>query len=465
MKKTKIICTAPISGEYKVLKDMVQNGMDVIRVDLSMSTHEYAKDIVSKIRKINKELNSCVGILFDTKGPGIKVGKFKDGFIKLEEGSKVLLTPSNVDGTNNKINISERNLYLSLDIDDEIVLEDNIRLVVTGIKNTDITCKVVKGGILNNNGSLNVPEVELNVDYLSIVDKNDILFASSLNVDFISLSFVRSANDILDVNDILIGERNEHISIISKIENQSAIDDLDNIIKVSDGVMFSRDKFSSNLEKLPSVEKKVINASIAKNKLCIISSEMLLSMKDGDSPSKLDISEISYRVLDMVDALVINKATSEGVNPKECVSMMSKILEETEKGIDYKAFERNGDKNMDSTSILSYAAVDMADMLDVKAIVASSISGHTARKISGFRPKSIIIVTTPYEEVASSLSLNWGVVPTIVDKAKSIDDIIDSAREKVKHAVEINKGDKIIVAGGFPPKKTRGTNFIKIEEM
>ena len=463
MKKTKIICTAPESGDYETLKEMQRNGMDVIRVDLSTSSHDFAKDIVSKIRKMNKEENTSVGILFDTKGPHIKVGEFKDGSIELKENAKVLLTPKDVDGVDNKINISEKKLFLSLDIDYEILLGDgNIKLVVTGIKNEDITCKVVNGGILYSNSSLSVPEVDLNVDYLSIVDKKDILFASKLDVDYISLSFVRNANDILDVNDIFIGERNEHIGIISKIENNSALEDLENIIKVSEGIMFSRDSFSSEIEKLPAIESKIVTESRKKNKLCIISTEMLDSMIDKELPSKIDASEVSYKVVDKVDALLLNKACN-GIHPALCVKVMSKIIEETEKNMEYNITKDS--EKMDTTTALSYAAVSMANMMDIKAIVTSSISGYTARKVSNFRPRCITIVTTPDKEVAQSLSLNWGVIPVVTERASSMDDIIDTAKKSSKKILNLEKGNKIIVTGGFPLKRVRGTNFIKIEEI
>ena len=255
MKKTKIICTAgPACNDYDILLDMAKNGMDVIRINLSHATHSFAEEIVSKIRKINKEFDFNIGILFDTKGPEVRVGKFKDGFIKLESGEEVILTPKEVSGDDYKINISERNLYLDLDIDSTILIDNgNIELKVIGINNEDIMARVIHGGILKDNKNINVKDVDLSVDFLSIADKNDILFASKLNADFISLSFVRSANDILDVNDMLIADKNEHTQIISKIENKSALEDLDNIIKVSDGIIVARGDLGVEIEltKLP----------------------------------------------------------------------------------------------------------------------------------------------------------------------------------------------------------------------
>jgi len=471
MKKTKLICTmGPSCMDDDILKQMILNGMDVARVNLSHSTHEFAKEAVDKIRKLNKEMNTNVGILFDTKGPEIRVGTFKDGFIELVEEDKVILTPDKVDGTNNKINISQRKLSLDLDIDSIILLDEgNIELIVTGIKNADITCKVLRGGILKNNRTLNVPDVDLNIDFLSLSDKNDIIFASKLNVDYIALSFIRNANDILDVNDMLIGERNEHTQIISKIETRSAIDDLENIIKVSDGVMVARGDLGVEipLEKLPNIQKNIINETRKKNKICIVSTEMLASMENKIRPTRAEVSDVSNAVIDGVDAVMLSGETAIGIYPIESVQMMKRIIEETEQGLNYHRFleEKYVEKNNDITTVLAYAAVDAANMIKAKALVVSTMSGYTARKVSIYRPACPIIITTPYEDVATSLSLNWGVIPVIVDKVDSTDSIIDNAKIEVKKLMKTEKQDKIVVTGGFPIKSSRGTNFIKIEEL
>lgn len=471
MKKTKLICTiGPSCSDEKILEEMIKKGMNVARVNLSHSNHDFAEEIVKKVRKLNKELNTNVGILFDTKGREIRVGDFKDGYIELIDGDKVVLTPEKANGENNRINISQKKLSLDLDIDTRILLDGgNIELVVTGIKNADITCKVIVGGILNSNATLNVPDVELNIDFLSVTDKNDILFASKLNVEYIALSFIRSANDILDVNDMLIGERNEHTEIISKIENESAIDDLENIIKVSDGVMVARGDLGVEipLAKLPSIQKKIISEARKKNKICIVSTEMLSSMEYKTRPTRAEVSDVANAVIDGVDAVMLSKETALGMHPVLAVETMCNIIEETENSLDYHKLllEKYDEKNVDNTTVLAYTVVDAANMLKSKAIVVSTISGYTAKKVSTFRPNSIVIVTTPSKEVAQNLSLNWGLIPVVVDKVNSMDEIIEKAREVVKDIIVLEKGDKIIVTGGFPIKKSRGTNFIKIEEI
>ena len=361
MKKTKLICTiGPSCSDEKILEEMIKKGMNVARVNLSHSNHDFAEEIVKKVRKLNKELNTNVGILFDTKGREIRVGDFKDGYIELIDGDKVVLTPEKANGENNRINISQKKLSLDLDIDTRILLDGgNIELVVTGIKNADITCKVIVGGILNSNATLNVPDVELNIDFLSVTDKNDILFASKLNVEYIALSFIRSANDILDVNDMLIGERNEHTEIISKIENESAIDDLENIIKVSDGVMVARGDLGVEipLAKLPSIQKKIISEARKKNKICIVSTEMLSSMEYKTRPTRAEVSDVANAVIDGVDAVMLSKETALGMHPVLAVETMCNIIEETENSLDYHKLllEKYDEKNVDiiSTSVIT----------------------------------------------------------------------------------------------------------------
>ena len=253
------------------------------------------------------------------------------------------------------------------------------------------------------------------------------------------------------------------------IETRNAIDDLENIIKVSDGVMVARGDLGVEipLEKLPCTQKLIINETRKKNKICIVSTEMLSSMESKIRPTRAEVSDVSNAVIDGVDAVMLSGETAIGMYPIESVQMMNKIIEETETGLDYNKFlqEKHIEKNNDATTVLAYAAVDAANMIKAKALVVSSMSGYTARKVSNYRPLSPIIVTTPYSDVAVSLSLNWGVIPVVVEKVDSTDSIIDNAKIEVRKRMEIEKEDKIVVTGGFPIKSSRSTNFIKIEEM
>lgn len=468
MKKTKLICTiGEDSSNEDTLREMILNGMDVARMSFSVCTHDFISEVVKKIKKLNKELNKNVGILLDTKGPGIRIINV-DEEIKLQSDQVITLSPKKTG--NNIINISEEKLSLSLDIDDILLLNDGeIELKVIGISNADILCKVLKGGIPKNNSNIIIPNVELDIDYLTMADKNDILFASRLNVEFISLSFVRCANDVLDVNDLLIGERNEHTSIISKIENQSSINDIENIVKVSDGVILARDDLGMSIpiEKLPIVQKKIIKEARKRNKISIVSTGMLTSMIDKKTPSKSEVIDISNAVMDGVDALALCDETSVGLYPILSIKTMCKIIEESEKSIDYNniLLEKKNEKNIDSTTVLSYSAVEVSNMINAKAIAVSTSSGYTARRISNFRPNSIIVVLTDDYDVAKSLSLNYGIVPILVNQFSSMDDIIETSKQEVDKLLKLENNDKIVITGGFPIKKSRSTNFIKIEEI
>ena len=470
MKKTKLICTiGPSCIEDGILKEMILNGMDVLRVNLSHSTHEFAEEVVRKIRRLNKELNTNIGILFDTRGPEIRVGTFPNGYIELIEDEEVILTPNKVSGNDNRININQRDLYLSLDIDSVVLIDDgNIELVVIGINNEEIMCRVVHGGILKDNKGLNFPNADLDIDFLSASDKNDILFASQLDVDFIALSFVRSANDILDVNDILIGEKNEHTQIISKIENRSAIDDIESIVKVSDGIMVARGDLGVeiSLEKLPCIQKDIAKICREKNKICIVATQMLASMEEKSRPTRAEVSDVANAVIDNVDAVMLSGETAVGKYPIDAVKIMSKIVIETENHIDYDhMLSYTDEKTVDGTTVLANSTVIAANMLNAKAIVVSTMSGYTARKVSNYRPECPIITTTPNKDTARSLTLNWGVIPVIVDKISSTDEMIETSVEVAKSKMQLNSKDKIIIMGGFPMKKSRSTNFIKIEEI
>lgn len=471
MKKTKLVCTVgPSCKEEEVLKEMILKGMNVARINMSHATHEFATDITNKIKKLNEELDTNVGILLDTKGPEIRVGKFREGYINLENGNKIVLTPEESNGENNRINISERKLSLCLDIDSKILLDDgNIELRVIGINNEEIMCEVVEGGILKNNKGINIPDNELNTDFLSVQDKNDILFACELNVDYLALSFVRDANDVLEINDILINEKNEHMQIISKIECKSAIKDIDNIIKVSDGIMVARGDLGVEIEytKLPFIQKDIIKRTKEKGKICIVATELLASMENNERPTRAEVSDVANAVIDGVDAVMLSGETAIGKYPVETAETISKIIEETELNLDYHKIliDSYDDKNCDVTGVLSYSTVDAANMLKAKAIVVSTISGYTAKRVSNYRPNCLIIATTPEKDTATSLSLNWGVLPVIIKKCSSTDEIVETSLEVAKKHLELDTGNKIIITGGFPVKRSRNTNFMKIEEV
>jgi pyruvate kinase len=470
MKKTKIIATAgPATDAKSMIKEMILNGVNVIRINMSHATHEYAKNITKIVRSLNKELDTNVGILVDTKGPEIRIGSIVGDLI-VEKDDTVVFTNRNCFGEDNNIHISYKDLYKDVSIGDRILVEDGLlEFKVIEKDDMDIICNTINGGKISSNKAVNAPDSNLNMDFLSIVDKEDIAFASAIKADFIALSFVRSSNDVLDVNDILIGLQDEYMQIIAKIENKNAIEDIGNIIKVSDGIMIARGDLGVEipLEEVPSIQKRIVKESFLKGKICIVATEMLSSMEDSSRPTRAEVSDVANAVIDGVDAVMLSGETAMGSYPIETISTMRKIIESTEATLDYDDLLRKCINNYpdDIASVISHSVVDAANMLNTKAIVATTMSGYTAKKISSYRPCCPIIATTPRKETATSLSLNWGVIPIVVNKFKSTDEIIENAIEVAKDKLNLIKEDKIIITGGFPIKNIKYTNFLKIEEI
>ncbi|MDD2489687.1 MAG: pyruvate kinase [Bacilli bacterium] len=469
MKKTKIICTVgPQTTSKGMLADMIKAGMDVVRINLSHGDHEFAERIIKNIRNLNKELKTSVGILMDIKGPKVRLVNCKYENIYLDKGNTITLT-SKHGADINKFLVSYPDFINGIKVGDQILLDDGlIELKVISVTETDVECEALNGGSIRNNTSVNIPGVDLDLDFLSVADKNDIVFAAKNNVDFIALSFVRNANDILDVNDMLIGLKNEHIQIIAKIENESAIEDIDNIIKVSDGVMIARGDLGVEIpiEQVPGIQKKITSKCFKSDKICIVATQMLSSMQEIPMPTRAEVSDVANAVIDNTDAVMLSGETAIGNYPIKTIEMMAKIITNIEQELDYEKIldsKEIGDKE-DITTIIAYNVVSSASKLKADAILVSTISGYTARKVSNFRPICPIITVTPNQEVASSLSLNWGVKPVLSPMFNSTDEIVNNAINTYKDKFETDEG-RIIITGGFPMNKERNTNFIKIEEI
>ncbi|MDD4027877.1 MAG: pyruvate kinase [Bacilli bacterium] len=471
MKKTKIIATlGPSSNNKEVIMDMIKNGVDVFRINLSHSSRELTEKLVKIIKKIDKELNTNTGILIDTKGPEIRVNGIANGYVNLYKENTIILTTSDFLEEENMFHITYKNICKEVSVGNRLLIDDGlVELLVMEVTDCNLTCKVLNNCKLFNNKSVNIPDVDLNMEFLSKEDEEDIAFASSLSADFVALSFVRSSNDVLDVNDLLIGLRDEHMQIISKIECKSALDDIDNIIKVSDGVMVARGDLGVELEleTVPMIQKKIVKETYLKSKISIVATEMLSSMEHKNRPTRAEVSDVSNAVLDGVDALMLSGETAIGENPVNTVITMKNIIEATEQSIDYEQLlnVHCNTRKDDLTSSISYSVVETANILKAKAIVASTLSGFTAKKVSAFRPSCIIIAPTPNKKVATSLSLNWGVIPVLVSVFKSTDQIVDEALKISKKMLELEKEDKIIITGGFPFKNNKNTNFMKVEEI
>lgn len=468
MKKTKIICSiGPASRKYDVMKAMIENGMNVARINFSHADEIEKEETVELVKKINNDLNTNVGILYDTKGPDFRTGIVENDAITLKEGKTIKIVKDDIIGTEKAITVNYKEALDSINIDDIILLEDGLmKLLVVAKDKKGLTCSIIAGGVLGSRKGVNVPGVNLNMPFISEQDKEDIIYACNNSGNFLALSFVSCKEDIESVREIL-KENNSNMQIISKIESNTALENIDDIINYSDGIMVARGDLGVEvaMKELPILQKKIIEKCRKAGKFCIVATEMLASMYKNARPTRAEVTDIANAVLDGTDAVMLSGETTTGKYPVDAVKYMAEIVENTEKYLDYENIEKPV-YDADITDTIATSVVDASNMLDVKAIVAATLSGYTAAKISNLRPKTIIVAACPSSEVALSLSLRFGVYATLLPVYDSTDKLVKEAINKTKEIVKLKEKDLIVITGGFPnngPVKT--TNFLKIERI
>lgn len=469
MKRTKIICSiGPTSAKYEVMSQMIKNGMNVARFNFSHATEEEKRNGVELVTKINKDLNTNVAILFDTKGPDFRTCDVENGEIVLEEGKKILIVKDDIIGTSSKITFNYKEVIDDIEIGDVILLEDGLMKLVAVSKNNDgINCDISVGGVLGSKKGVNIPGKKLNMPFISEQDKEDIIYACNNNGDFLALSFVSSKEDILHAREIIKSQNNDHIQIISKVESKTAIENIDEIIKYSDGIMVARGDLGVEMpmQELPILQKMIIKKCREQGKICIVATEMLESMKKNARPTRAEVSDIANAVLDGADAIMLSGETTVGKYPAEAVNFMADVCKNTEMHLDYQN-QQCCILKPDITSAIATSVIDSTNMLDVKLIVAATMGGYTARKISTLRPRPVILASTPSGHVARSLALNFGVYPVIVAFYNNTDEIVEDSRRRAKEMLNLKDKDIIIITGGFPNNdRVKSTNFLKIEEI
>ena len=471
MNKTKIVATiGPSNCSYAKLKELVKAGISVARLNLNHADYDFCKEVVENINKINDELNTSVATMFDMKSKKIKLGEFDQGQACLEENTKIRLYVTDVLGDSTKFSIYADNIMEEINYDSIIKIDDgHIELQVLDKGNDYLLCKVLNGGIIKSNCNVYIPDYKPDIPFLDEQAKEDILFANTLGVDFLALSNVSTNDDVLEINDLLINIGNDHICILSKIENESSVDNIDEIIKVSDGVIVARGALGIELpmERVPGIQKSIINKCHLAGKLSLVSTEMLTSMENDLIPTRAEVSDVANAVLDGCDAVILTGETTKGKYPVETVEMMGKIITTAEEDIDYLGFMDRAIRTeaKDTTGMISHSVSYNANILNCKAIVAPTMTGYTARKISRFRPKCPIIALSPDQLVCRSLALNFGVCPVKINEVKTLDKIIELSKRIADDYLDINSGDKLIITGGYPFKEVKHTNFMKIEEI
>jgi pyruvate kinase len=467
MKKTKIICSiGPASCNPTVMEQMVKNGMNVARINFSHATKEEKENVVAVVKDVRKKTNVPIGILYDTKGPEFRNGNLENGEIELIEGKTIKIVKENILGNTQRFSVNYPDAIDSLEIGSIILLENGLMKIEVIEKDKDsVTCKIINGGILGNKKSLSVPGVHLNIPFISDIDKEDIIYACKHDGDFLALSFVSTKEDVLEVRKILKQYEREDLKIISKIESVTGIENIDSIIEVSDGIMVARGDLGveAQMEDLPILQKMIIKKCREQGKIAVVATEMLESMKKSARPTRAEVSDVANAVLDGTDAVMLSGETTTGKYPIETVSFMANICENTEKHTDFRGtFDYK--KQIGLTQTISTCVVESAEMLNSKLIVAATISGFTARKISNLKPNCLILAACPNEAICRGLSLNYGVYTTHVPVLKTTDEVIKQSLIKAKEFMNLEKDDTVIITGGFPNTGvTKTTNLMKIE--
>lgn len=464
MKKTKIICSiGPSSCNVETMVKMVESGMDVARINFSHATEEEKENVVSTVKKVRKITGKNIAILYDTKGPEFRNGNLENGSIELVEGALIRIVKEKVLGNSTMFSVNHKEAIDSINVGNIILLENGLmKLEVVSKESDGITCKVITPGILGNKKSLSVPKVKLDIPFISKEDREDIIYAIKHDADFIALSFVSSKEDVCDVRKIL-REYNSNIKIISKIESVTGIDNLDDIISVSDGIMVARGDLGVEvpMEDLPYYQQLIINKCRQNGKIAIVATEMLESMKKNIRPTRAEVTDISYAVATGADAVMLSGETTTGKNPIEAVKYMAKVCESTEKHIEYVVDSSWVSKDIKGS--IASSVVNSANLLSTKMIIVATMTGKTASVISNLRSKSIIIANCISESVARSLALNRGVYTSITTVHNTTDEIVDDAINYAINSKDISKDDIVIITGGFPQNKD--TNFMKIEKI
>ncbi len=469
MRKTKIICTiGPTSQDLNTLEDLMNNGMNTARLNFSHGNQEEHKKRIDDIKKVREKLGKNVAILLDTKGPEIRTGKFKDKEVMLSKGEKFTLTVNEVEGTNEICSISYKDLNKDVQVGNKILIDDGlIELKVDSIENENINCTVINSGIVSNNKGVNVPNVKINLPALTERDESDIIFGIQNDVDFIAASFVRKASDILEIRKVMEKNNGSNISLISKIENREAVENIDEIIRLSDGIMVARGDLGVEIptEEVPLVQKMIIEKCNRQGKFVITATQMLDSMIRNPRPTRAETSDVANAIFDGTDAIMLSGETANGKYPIKALSMMRTIAEKAETAIDYeeKYLKHKIRESANTTNAISFSCMAAARELGAAAIIAATQSGHTAKMISKYRPKCPVIATTPYEKVARQLSLVFGVVPIVGDESDSADEILHSSIDLSLEKGLLKKGDLIVFAAGVPVGFTGTTNMMRIQ--
>ncbi len=468
MRKTKIICTlGPACEDEKTIERMMEAGMDVARFNFSHGDHDVQKQRIKNIRKISKKMDRYISCLLDTKGPEIRIGQFEKGSVELKAGDNFTLTTREILGDESIVSISFKDLPRDLRQGAVILIDDGlIELQATNITDTDITCKILNGGKLGDKKGVNVPGFSISLPYVSEKDKADIIFGIENEFDFIAASFTRTEQDILDIKKILEEHHNRSIRVIAKIENAEGVKNINDILRVSDGIMVARGDMGVEipLEDVPVYQKRLIDKAYTAGKIVITATQMLDSMMHNPRPTRAETTDVATAIYDGTSAIMLSGETAAGKYPVEAVQTMARIALRAEKDIDYRErFEQNDiDCFSDVTNAISHAACTTAYDLGASAIITVTKTGTSVRMTSKYRPSIPIIGCSPDPIVCRQLSMSWGVIPLEVEQKDNTDELFATVVETAKNAGYLKNGDLVVIMAGVPLGIAGTTNLLKV---
>lgn len=467
-RRTKIVCTiGPASNSEEVLRELILEGMNVARFNFSHGAYEEKLETLNLLKKLREELQMPVATLLDTKGPEIRLGKFKGGETFLKEGQRFVLTTNEVEGDSEMASISYKGLIRDVRVGGRVLIDDGlIEMEITNLTETDIVCRVLNGGRVADRKGINVPGTNLSMPFVSQQDYEDILFGIKHEFDFIAASFTRSAEDIVEIKKILEEQGCQTISIIAKIENAQGVDNIDEIIKVSQGIMVARGDMGVEIpfEEVPAIQKKIIRKVYTAGKHVITATQMLDSMMKNPRPTRAEAADVANAIYDGTSAIMLSGETAAGQYPVEAVKTMAKIARKTERDVNYnEAFQRRrGQDQPDVTNAISRATCTTATDLKASAIITVTKSGETVRMISKYRPACPIIGCSTYEHICRKLCLAWGVIPLLVEEQQDTDQLFDHAVDVAQKAGLVQPGQLTVITAGIPLGISGTTNLIKV---
>ena len=473
MRKTKIVCTlGPASASAEVMEKMLKAGMNVARLNFSHGDHEGHGKTIDTFRKVRDSLCIPAAVMLDTKGPEIRTGNFEGGKAELEDGQIFTLTTEHVNGNSSISAVTYKELPRELKTGDYVLIDDGkIRLQVIETTDTEVKCKVKHGGTVSNHKGINIPNVALKMEYLSEKDKEDLIFGIEKDVDYVAASFVRKAEDVGLLRGFLDAHGGKDIKIISKIENLEGIENFEEILELSDGIIVARGDMGVEVdfERLPGIQKRIIRQCNSQGKIVITATQMLDSMMERPMPTRAEITDVANAVFDGSSGVMLSGETAAGKYPALTVETMSRIVLQAEKDTDYRMkgeeFHHESIGTGNPAHALGHAACTMADDIGAKALAAVTASGHTARMMAKFRPVQPIIGVTPYVNVYHSMSLIWGVIPVMDTTEEDWALLRQTALNAVRRLGIAETGDYVISSAGIPFNIKGNTNILRVDKI